>query len=53
MGLGSSMRTPTTVAIFCPHSTKSIRRLLTGWSLVRIRPEEPTKSRTYEGPVGP
>ena len=53
MGLRSSMCTPTTVAMFCPHSTKAIRRLLTGWSLVRVRPEQPNKSRTYEGPTGP
>ena len=28
-------------------------RLLTGWSLVRIRPGEPTKSGTSGGPIGP
>ena len=53
MGLRSSMRTPATVAIFCPHSTKAIRRLLTGWSLVGSGPGSQQNQGLLRGRFGP
>jgi hypothetical protein len=37
---------------YSPPAPRS-NRLLIGWSLVRIRPGEPNKSRVSEGPEGP